>query len=603
VKQYPICGTIDKVMCGSFYSGSLVQINGSEAEQYSTWKKRLPSVLKTIETGTFLDIVKEMFLYSYTYDFPYQELYGDQLFNVDNTEDNKYQQNDLTGGNTAIIDDTNYWSTGYIDLKEQSKRKGETEVYLGYGCTTGMFYTADKQVITTQRIIDIDEDARDSNKRVTIPDNARYVYLSFNKTTYANSLEELKTRMIICLGDYSSYQPYTGGIPMPNIEYPFFEIKNMIDAGTKLGIESYNKWSYGDVTVENGANTNSITTNIKLNNHQYAMMFDVTKNETEYAIMFACMKGTQTTSTVVNATYDEYYGRYKCSLPYDLGECTIVGVGFSNASDNSGVTFSNICLGEKVTLPYSNDRDYRSPQYASLGLEEPMFCIPVDFTKELNATISAMLQRKSLLCFYQYRGAYYCSDVVQYFPPSIEEGYEHSSVYIARRIKVIYLNECTTWKSTTEYLADNNTRTFTFVLDKTNYTRMSVPFYSDGSPLVFSNIALYNEQKKANTFRMSTESGSVNQNVSFTIDESYFVGLTTEAERLTKFKELCENINAYIEYNSENTNEVYHDNDDVSNGFNALQFNKGLNDYLCLSNYNDAYVEITAKGKSEQEVL
>ena len=87
----------------------------------------------------------------------------------------------------------------------------------------GKFYNADKQPITTDRF-----DFEPTNSpQFTIPEDVEYIRFSISNAVDLNTVMLNKSNTVI------SWEPYTGGIPAPNIEYP----QEIVSAGRNGSVE------------------------------------------------------------------------------------------------------------------------------------------------------------------------------------------------------------------------------------------------------------------------------------------------------------------------------------------------------------------------------
>lgn len=574
--KYPLCGTLNNVMCGNVYGGCFVQSGGKES--YALWENNLPFVPNKVKGGTFSDCVNGIMIYpidSQSVGEPQGRTDGLQLFDYDSAEDNKYQQYDVTGGNTAIITASNYWSTGYIDLKDASKRGGKTTVYLSRGCTSGMFYTADKTQITSTVLHDI-QDSVYANKEVTIPENARYLYLSFAKSDY--DVGAFKTTLMICLGGEQYWERYTGGIPSPNILYPV-TYNNEISKDFKLQIASSVLWKMDELVVAKGVGSYSVQVGSKGIDTECILYFNATTAVSKVQAIVIIDDGFKEIDSTVK---DNGGGLYSCRMPYGK----IMGLGFYNNEAETGVTYTNIrlCINKYGFLPF-DEREYREVQEVAFSLLSPLHSLAIDNTKEVSDNYAS-----ALIHLYENSEYAFISDSCGWNAKENEWGAKHF-------IKKLMLSDLE-WTHSVN--SDKSVRTFISTLSADNKPDMS--FYTNNSPLAVSNVAKY----KVNITGTLTNVFWINR-VGRTYMLMFYIDgnlINDETDQVEQFKTLCKKSEAFVMYVAyEVFNVVTGIDDATAQAISQLTLYPDKNNILQVNTGESTHVKLTALGKVVKQRL
>lgn len=154
---------------------------------------------------------------------------GNQLLNPELFQENKYQNHNLGTGNFSIANNTLYWITGKIPVEPS------TQYSISKGNLGGAFYADEYTPITTSAI------SIYSTTFVT-PENCHYICVNFDK----NGVPFRSNVMMNKGSTLLPYEPYTGGQPSPNPDYPQ-EIESAGDDGN-IGVDVYGGNFLTDVT-------------------------------------------------------------------------------------------------------------------------------------------------------------------------------------------------------------------------------------------------------------------------------------------------------------------------------------------------------------------
>ena len=549
MKQYPLCGTINRVLIGNICGGSLKLVAGEveDLNGYDEFSQALPYPLFKLKSGTLgeiLDDTGEIYIANGDGVVTSGVTNGWQLFDITKAEDNKYQQYDVSGGNTSIVAGSNYWSTGYIDLKEKSKRNGETTVFLSLGCTSGMFYDSEKNVITSTTLHDISVSANFSEKTVTIPDNARYLYLSFSKTDYAWYYPNKFNIMMVCLGGYHFYEEYTGGMSAPNILYPaVFSTEDGVEIGATFNVLSANLCNMPSFTANLASGgTYSLSVNLRMRDYKICAHIISDYYDIGSKIYFRLIY----TDDTVGEKESQYINTSE-SRDSDLEGCyftadkDIKAIEFYDAEvEETTHTINAYDISIEMQGSYDNfpleEREYREPQSVILLNESPLYSIECDSGKELTESI------KQDCGLYQetQNMPYVLSDcLVCYLNENLSCVMEETHTILK-----IVLADCNFTSVVKTYVDENNNnvdvREFTCTIQN---HKARTDIYTDGSFLVESNIARYSESNfTTSTYKLTTGSNSIT--LLFRIDPDLLPNNDTEA--VTQFKQLCQKVNAYV---------------------------------------------------------
>jgi len=153
-------------------------------------------------------------------------------------------------------------ASGQLDSRETVKTsdfikvKPSTQYKSSFGSAYVKFYTPEKEPVQTESV-----DITANTKSFTTGESTEYIRYSFNDTAQAPET------LIIVEGtnELSPYEPYTGGIPSPNVDYPqeiqtisdfVVEVKSSMEGNTTpqtLDITIPEQGFYG-IPVSNGGN-------------------------------------------------------------------------------------------------------------------------------------------------------------------------------------------------------------------------------------------------------------------------------------------------------------------------------------------------------------
>lgn len=138
---------------------------------------------------------------------------GAQLYDRNLSEDNKYQNFDISTGNFEISNNGSYWITGKIPVEPNTQYILRPSTGSG-----GAFYSDLETPI---------KNVSASGNIFTTPENANYVCFNMHResTPYGTKLMLNKGTTAL------PWEPYTGGQPSPSPDYPQ-EIKSVGDSGT-----------------------------------------------------------------------------------------------------------------------------------------------------------------------------------------------------------------------------------------------------------------------------------------------------------------------------------------------------------------------------------
>lgn len=138
---------------------------------------------------------------------------GAQLYDSNLSEDNKYQNFDISTGNFEISNNGSYWITGKIPVEPNTQYILRPSTGSG-----GAFYSDLETPI---------KNVSASGNIFTTPENANYVCFNMHResTPYGTKLMLNKGTTAL------PWEPYTGGQPSPSPDYPQ-EIKSVGDSGT-----------------------------------------------------------------------------------------------------------------------------------------------------------------------------------------------------------------------------------------------------------------------------------------------------------------------------------------------------------------------------------
>lgn len=128
---------------------------------------------------------------------------GNQLSNPELFQDNKYQNFNLNTGRFVISNNTSYWITGKIPVEPNTQYSISNE-NLG-----GAFYEDEDTPITTSAI-------NSRSATFVTPENCHYICVNFDKRGVPFRSNVMMNKGSTLL----PYEPYTGGQPSPNPDYP-----------------------------------------------------------------------------------------------------------------------------------------------------------------------------------------------------------------------------------------------------------------------------------------------------------------------------------------------------------------------------------------------